>query len=99
MRAMAAMLLVLILSTGVFAQSKRVGTFQFEKKQGSHKALVIFHTRALADAGRRVTGVERGQTMVDGRPTIDHCLTPLNPGNSAFGARKRSGVEDDQRLV
>jgi hypothetical protein len=70
MRAMAAMLLVLILPTGVFAQSKRVGTFQFEKKQGAHKALVIFRTRALPDAGRRVTQVEQGQTMVDGRPAI-----------------------------
>ena len=70
MRAVAAMLLVLILSTGVFAQAKKVGTFQFEKKQGAHRALVIFHTKALAGAGRRVTGLERGQTMVDGRTAI-----------------------------
>ncbi len=70
MRAMSALFLVLIMSTGVFAQSQRIGTFQFEKKQGTHKARVVFRTKLLARAGQRVIGVERGQTMVDGRPAI-----------------------------
>ena len=70
MRAISAMFLVLIMSAGVFAQSQRVGTFQFEKKQGTHKARVVFRTRMLDRAAHRVTGIGQGQTMVDGRPAI-----------------------------
>ena len=70
MRAISALFLVLIMSTGVFAQSQRIGTFQFEKKQGTHKARVVFRTKLLARAGQRVVRVEQGQTMVDGRPAI-----------------------------
>jgi hypothetical protein len=70
MRATSATLLVLVIFTGAFAQPKRVGTFQFEKKQGPHTARVVFRTRTLARARQRVTGVGQGQTMVDGRPAI-----------------------------
>ena len=70
MRAMSAMFLVLIMSAVVSAQSERVETFQFEKKEGSHTARVVFRTRRFTRAGHRSTRVVRGQTMVDGRPAI-----------------------------
>ncbi|HEX8457062.1 MAG TPA: hypothetical protein VF656_07185 [Pyrinomonadaceae bacterium] len=70
MKATSAMLLVLLISAGSLAQTKRVETFQFEKKAGSHLALVVFRTRRFTRAGHRSTGVVRGQTMVDGRPAI-----------------------------
>ncbi len=70
MRAASAMFLVLIISSGVSAQSKKTETFQFEKKAGSHVARVVFRTRRFARAGHRSTRVVRGQTMVDGRPAI-----------------------------
>ncbi len=70
MRLTFAMLLVLIISAGVFAQSKKVEIFRFEKKEGSHTARVVFRTKVFARAGHRSTKVVRGQTMVDGRPAI-----------------------------
>ena len=70
MRATSAMFLVLLISAGAPAQSKRVETFQFEKKEGSHTARVVFRTRLFARARHRSTRVVRGQTMVDGRPAI-----------------------------
>ena len=70
MRATSAMFLVLLVSAGVPAQSKRVETFQFEKKAGSHVARVVFRTRRFTRAGHRSTRVVRGQTMVNGRPAI-----------------------------
>lgn len=70
MRATSAMFLLLLISGGVPAQPKRVETFQFEKKEGSHVARVVFRTRRFARAGHRSTRVVRGQTMVDGRPAI-----------------------------
>lgn len=70
MRLTCAMLLVLIISAGVFAQSTETGTFQFEKKEGSHKARVVFRTKVFDRAGHRSTKVVGGQTMVDGRPAI-----------------------------
>ncbi len=70
MRATSAMLLVLLICAGVPAQSRRVETFQFEKKAGSHVARVVFRTRRFTRAGHRSVRVVRGQTMVDGRPAI-----------------------------
>jgi len=70
MRLTSAMLLVLVISAGVFAQSTGTRTFQFEKKEGSHTARVVFRTKVFARAGHRSTKVVRGQTMVDGRPAI-----------------------------
>ena len=70
MRATSAMFLVLLISAGVSAQSKKTETYQFEKKAGSHVARVVFRTRRFARAGHRSTKVVRGQTMVDGRPAI-----------------------------
>ncbi len=70
MRATSAMLLVLVISVGVFAQSRRIKTYQFEKKEGAHTARVVFRTIMFARARHRSTGVVRGQTMVDGRPAI-----------------------------
>lgn len=70
MRPTFAMLLVLLIPTGVFAQPKGTRTFQFEKKEGSHTARVVFRTRIFARAGHRSVRVVRGQTMVDGRPAI-----------------------------
>ena len=70
MRTMSAMFLLLLISAGVSAQSKRIGTFQFEKKEGSHVARVVFRTRTFTSAGHRSTRVVEGQTMVDGRPAI-----------------------------
>lgn len=70
MRATSAMFLVLIISAGVFAQSKGIRTFQFEKKEGSHTARLVFRTRLFARAKHGSTRVVRGQTMVDGRPAI-----------------------------
>jgi hypothetical protein len=70
MRAMSAVFLVMIMSAAVSAQSERLGTFQFEKKEGSHTARVVFRTRLFARARHRSTRVVRGQTMVDGRPAI-----------------------------
>jgi hypothetical protein len=70
MRPTFTMLLGLIISTGVFAQAKGTRTFQFEKKEGSHSARVVFRTRIFARAGHRSARVVQGQTMVDGRPAI-----------------------------
>ena len=70
MRLTFAMLLVLIISAGVFAQSTETRTFRFEKTEGSHTARVVFRTKVFARAGHRSTKVVRGQTMVDGRPAI-----------------------------
>jgi hypothetical protein len=70
MRALSALFLVLLISAGVSAQSNRIGTFQFEKKAGSHVARVVFRTRSFTRAGHRSTRVVRGQTMIDGRPAI-----------------------------
>lgn len=70
MSATSAVFLVLLISAGVPAQSKRVETFQFEKKEGPHVARVVFRTRMFTRAGHRRTRVVRGQTMVDGRPAI-----------------------------
>ena len=70
MRLTFAMLLVLIISAGVFAQSTETRTYKFEKKEGSHTARVVFRTKVFARAGHRSTKVVRGQTMVDGRPAI-----------------------------
>jgi hypothetical protein len=60
-------LLTLISATGSLAQSNRIGTFKFEKRQGTHKALVIFHTRAFEPSKHRVTKARNYQTIVDGR--------------------------------
>jgi len=65
MRLTFAMLLVLIISAGVFAQSTETRTYKFEKKEGSHTARVVFRTKVFARAGHRSTKVVRGQTMVD----------------------------------
>ena len=70
MRATSSMFLILIISAGVFAQSNGIKTFQFEKKEGSHTARVVFRTRLFTRAKHRSAGVVRGQTMVDGRPAI-----------------------------
>ena len=70
MRAMSAMLLVLLISAAVSAQSERIETFQFEKKEGSHTARVVFRTRLFARAKHRSTRVVRGQTVVDWRTAI-----------------------------
>ncbi len=70
MRLTFTMFLVLVISAGVFAQSRRIRTYQFEKKEGSHTARVVFRTRMFTRARHRSTGVVRGQTMVDGRPAI-----------------------------
>lgn len=70
MRATSAMFLVLLISAGVFAQSRRTRTYQFEKKEGVHTARVVFRTILFDRARHRSTGVVRGQTMVDGRPAI-----------------------------
>jgi len=70
MRLTFAMLLVLIISAGVFAQSSKTKTYKFEKKEGSHTARVVFRTKVFARARHRSTKVVRGQTMVDGRPAI-----------------------------
>lgn len=70
MRLTFAMLLVLIISAGVFAQSAETRTYKFEKKEGSHTARVVFRTKVFARAGHRRAKVVRGQTMVDGRPAI-----------------------------
>ena len=70
MRATSAMFLVLLVSAVAPAQPKRVETFRFEKKEGSHVARVVFRTRRFTRAGHRSTRVVRGQTMVDGRPAI-----------------------------
>lgn len=70
MRATSAMFLVLLISAGVSAQSKKIATFEFEKKAGSHVARVVFGTRRFTRAGHRSTRVVLGQTMVDGRPAI-----------------------------
>ena len=70
MRAMSAVFLVLIMSAAVSAQSERPETFQFQTKEGSHTARVVFRTRLFARARHWSTRVVRGQTMVDGRPAI-----------------------------
>ena len=70
MKATSLMFLVLLISAGVRAQPKRVETFQFEKKAGSHVARVVFRTKRFTRAGHRSTRVVRGQTMIDGRPAI-----------------------------
>ena len=70
MKATSLMFLVLLISAGVRAQSKRVETFQFEKKAGSHVARVVFRTKRFTRAGHRSTRIVRGQTMIDGRPAI-----------------------------
>ena len=70
MRATSALFLVVLISAGVSAQSERIGTFQFEKKAGSHVARVVFRTRKFTRAGHRIPRVVLGQTMVDGRPAI-----------------------------
>lgn len=70
MRLTFAMLLILVISAGVFAQSIETRTYKFEKKEGLHTARVVFRTKVFARAGHRSTKVVRGQTMVDGRPAI-----------------------------
>lgn len=70
MRLALAMLLVLIISAGAFAQPTETKTYKFETKEGSHTARVVFRTKVFARAGHRSTKVVRGQTMVDGRPAI-----------------------------
>jgi hypothetical protein len=70
MRATSTMFLVLLIAAGVSAQSQSTGTFQFEKKEGSHVARVVFRARSFTRAGHRSTRVVQGQTMVDGRPAI-----------------------------
>jgi hypothetical protein len=60
-------LLILIGATASLAQANRIGTFRFEKKQGTHKALVIFHTRAFEPSKHKVTKARNYQTIVDGR--------------------------------
>ena len=70
MRLTFAMLLVLIISAGVFAQFTETRTYKFEEKEGSHTARVVFRTKVFARARHRSTKVVRGQTIVDGRPAI-----------------------------
>jgi len=60
-------LLTLAGSMASLAQSNRIGTFKFEKRQGTHKSLVIFHTRAFQPSKHRVTKTRNYQTIVDGR--------------------------------
>lgn len=70
MKVVSAAFLILVMSAGIFPQSKRVETFQFEKQGGSHTARVVFRTKVFARAGHRSAKVVRGQTMIDGRPAI-----------------------------
>src|SRR6266480_6988779 len=51
-------------------QADKTGNFRFEKSQGAHTAVVIFHTRAFQRSKHRVTRDSRQQTRVDGRPAI-----------------------------
>lgn len=60
-------LLTLIASTASLAQSNKSGTFKFEKKKGTHRASVIFQTRAFAPAQHKITKGRDSQTIVDGR--------------------------------
>jgi hypothetical protein len=67
MKTFLVILLTLIGSTASLAQSNRIGTHEFEERQGSHKALVIFHTRAFEPSKHNVRKARNYQTIVDGR--------------------------------
>lgn len=60
-------LLMLIGSTATFAQSNGIDTFKFEKKQGTHKALITLDTRAFEPSKHKITKGRNYQTIVDGR--------------------------------
>ena len=66
MKSFLIILLTLIAATATWAQSTRIGAFKFEKTQGTHKALVIFHTRTFEPAKHKVKA-RNYQTIVDGR--------------------------------
>jgi hypothetical protein len=66
-KALLVILLTLIGSTASLAQSNKSGTFKFEKRQGTHKASVIFQSRAFAPSKHKVTKARDNQTIVDGR--------------------------------
>jgi hypothetical protein len=67
MKTFLAVILTLIGFATSLAQSNGIGAFKFEKRQGSHKALVIFHTRAFEPSKHRVTKARNYQTLIDGR--------------------------------
>lgn len=60
-------LLTLIGSTASLAQSNNIGTFKFEKSQGTHKALVSFQSRIFEPSKHKVMKTRNYQTIVDGR--------------------------------
>ena len=66
-KALLVILLTLMGSTASLAQSNKSGTFKFEKRQGSHKASVIFQSRAFAPSKHKITKARDYQTIVDGR--------------------------------
>ncbi len=63
-------LVILISLMSDFAQSKRIGTFQFEKMNGHHAARVIFSTKPFQRSNHKITGDDKYQTKVDGRLAI-----------------------------
>ena len=66
MKSFLIILLTLIAATASLAQSNRIGAFKFEKRQGTHNALVVFHTRAFEPSKHEVKA-RNYQTIVDGR--------------------------------
>ena len=59
------------LTSSAWAQNKNdVGTFQFEAKQGSHTAHIIFQTLWFDRNKHRVVIDRRNQTFVDRRPAF-----------------------------
>jgi hypothetical protein len=68
MKKLFALLIILISLTNILAQSKRIGTFQYQKKKGSHLARIIIFTRAFDSSKHKKTYDENsGKNLIDGR--------------------------------
>ena len=57
-----------VLASTAWAQNKRIGTFQFEVKQGSHTARLLLRTIPFDPTKHKVTTGD--QTIIDGRPAL-----------------------------
>jgi hypothetical protein len=62
-----AILLLLMYAAGGVAQSSRLGTFEFEKTQAGHRAVVTFRTRTFKPRNHRILKDASYQTRIDGR--------------------------------
>jgi hypothetical protein len=70
MKLILAIFLVLMSAAGGVAQSSRLGTFKFERKQTGHRTVVTFRTQAFEARKHRIVKDSSYRTRVNGRVAL-----------------------------